>query len=62
MPKKTDEKNKPQALILLKGELVQRCMDIREKTGTPITALARTALFEWLQRHDGEPGVRGVKT
>lgn len=62
MPINTDEENKPQALILLKGELVRQCMKVRTKTGTPITALVRTALYEWFKRHDGEPGVQKIST
>jgi len=61
MPMKNNKENKPQALVLLKGELVRRCMGVRKKTGTPITVLVRTALYEWFKRHDGEPGVQSIK-
>lgn len=54
-------KKSRQALILLKGKLVEHCMMVREKTGIPITALVRTALLEWFQRHEGEPGVKAMK-
>lgn len=53
--------NKPYALILLNGKLASHCQKIRSKTGIPITALVRSALFEWFAKHDGEPGVSKIK-
>jgi len=51
---------RPQALIVLKGKIVRRCMNIRKTTGVPITALVRSALLEWFQHHEGEPGVETI--
>lgn len=59
MPKKNLEE-RPQALIVLKGKIVQHCMDVRKTTGVSITALVRSALLEWFQRHSGEPGVERI--
>jgi len=62
MPRKISKDNdgKPYANVLLQGEIVQRCMEVREKTGVPITSIARMAILDWLAKHNGEAGIERV--